>query len=141
MSALRGRLRLYVVAWLVFQVAMLSALVPRDCCSAHRPAAEAGDASCHETAAVADHCTVAAADAAHCPSGPGEAPQPSETGCSMRGVCNAPMAVVSSLLSNYGAVTESVTLSFPAGVARQPGSPAERPIGLRPDPDPLPPRA
>ena len=48
MTIIRRRLRLWVAAWLVFQVASLSALVPRDCCAAHRPAASGKTPSCHE---------------------------------------------------------------------------------------------
>ena len=44
MTIIRRRLRLWVTAWLVFQVASLSALVPRDCCAAHRPPASGKDA-------------------------------------------------------------------------------------------------
>ena len=38
MTVLRRRLRFWVTTWLVFQVVSLSALVPRDCCAAHRVA-------------------------------------------------------------------------------------------------------
>jgi hypothetical protein len=48
MHLFRRRLRTAVIAWMLFQVVSLSALVPRDCCDAHRPAAQAE--RCHETA-------------------------------------------------------------------------------------------
>src|SRR5262245_35583755 len=49
MTLFRRHLRLWVAAWLAFQVVSLSAFVPRDCCAAHRPPAQeqAADAACH----------------------------------------------------------------------------------------------
>lgn len=70
MAILRRRVRLWVMAWFFLQVASLSALVPRDCCVAHRPVVTVP--SCHEVA--------------H------EAPVPSSSSsdCVMRGTCQGP---------------------------------------------------
>jgi len=80
MASLRRRLRLCATTWLVFQVAWLAALVPRDCCAAHRPA----EKSCHESA-------------------------PSSTDCRLGGVCDGPMAALFTLLSNHGILPDSAT--------------------------------
>ena len=86
MRFLRRRLRLFVVTWLFFQVTSLSAFVPRDCCAAHRPVAEATD-HCHQPAPPPD--------------------------CSLRGTCNVPEAVLGSLLSNYGLLPATVLATPP----------------------------
>src|SRR5262245_36338423 len=101
MSAIRYHLRFWVTTWLVFQVVSLSALVPRDCCAAHRLATEK-EKSCHEEAAVMHE----PADGAHCPM-PGKAgeacpmhgsghdgQQPASRKCTMQGTCDGPMAAL-----------------------------------------------
>ena len=84
MASLRRYLRLCVATWLAFQVASLLALVPRDCCAAHRPAARGATPSCHEQAAA--------------------------THCAMRGTCDGPMTALVALLSNYGVLADSFQL-------------------------------
>lgn len=52
MSVFRSRLRLVAVAWLLCQVASLSAFMPEDCCAMHKPvvAETSGESDpCHET--------------------------------------------------------------------------------------------
>ncbi len=51
LTTVRRHLRLLATLWLVLQAATLSAFVPRDCCQAHRPAADAPH--CVETAGAA----------------------------------------------------------------------------------------
>ena len=46
MRVFRRHLRLWVAAWIAFQVVSLSAFVPRDCCAAHRPPAEEAGGRC-----------------------------------------------------------------------------------------------
>ena len=68
MTTLRRHLRICVATWLVFQVASPSALVPRDCCAAHRPAPSEKEHNCHEQT-VAPHCPTRAADDTPCRAG------------------------------------------------------------------------
>lgn len=51
MSALRRRIRVVAIAWLLCQVASLSAFVPEQCCVSHaaEAAAKAKNPPCHET--------------------------------------------------------------------------------------------
>ena len=84
MRSVRRHLRTWVVAWMAFQAAALSVLVPRDCCASHRPAA---------------------ADGAPCPMHAAEAPSPPDD-CVMRGSCNGPMAALAVLLPGQGILAE-----------------------------------
>ena len=53
MEALRRRIRVVALAWLLCQAGTLSAFLPGECCKAHaeEAAAKAKAASCHESAA------------------------------------------------------------------------------------------
>jgi len=113
MAGLRRRLRTCVIAWIVIQAASLSVLLPRDCCAAHKPMAEASD-----------HC--------HKPAPPPE--------CSLRGTCNVPEAVLVSLLSNHGILPATV-LPMPRFDATPVAPPTQpRPLASRQSPDLPPPR-
>lgn len=149
MTPFRRHPRLWVTAWLLFQVASLSALVPRNCCAAHQPAAVKTEHSSHDSALAAD-CPMLAADGAACPMHRGHVEhrehgeRSSHEGpsgeCSIRGRCAGPMASLLALLSNQGVL--------PAGVAALPGvdsssvSPAVREsvVSRLASPDPPPPR-
>jgi hypothetical protein len=137
MKGLRRRLRLAVTAWLLFQVVSLSALVPLDCCDAHRPAGVRAK-SCHEKAASPycpmrassgkaclmhqkaglddphlDHVQMAAAEhGSHLPPPPerSSAAENSKDQCSMGGTCNAPMTALAVILSNHGLVPAAVRI-------------------------------
>lgn len=112
MQSIRRGLRFWVATWLVFQVASLSALVPRDCCAAHRPAASAAKPSCHEKAA-ATQCPMRAADGTPCPMHRGDHNEPNDTsrdGCTMRSTCTGPMAALFAQLSNHGILTDQFQL-------------------------------
>jgi hypothetical protein len=95
MTPLRNALRRWVIVWLVVQVASLSALVPADCCAAHRSAHESATAErpCHESRA-ATHCPMPAADGTACPMhqriANREGRQADSAGCVMRGTCDGP---------------------------------------------------
>jgi hypothetical protein len=114
MRFLRRRLRLFVVAWLLFQVTSLSAFVPRDCCAAHRPVAEA-----------TDHC--------HKPAPPSD--------CSLRGSCNVPEAVLGSLLTNHGILPSAVVETPRLNATALPMPAQERLVARLQSPDLPPPRA
>lgn len=91
MCALRLRLRHWVALWLVVQTTSLAALVPRDCCKAHRsdPQDRPDAPACHKKVA------------AHTDNTPT---------CSMRTACQGPMAVLASLLSTHGIVPDAPAL-------------------------------
>ena len=144
MKSLRRRLRLAVTAWLLFQVVSLSALVPLDCCDAHRPADVIGAESCHERA-DSPYCPMRAKTGKACPmhqrseladphahhrqAAAGEhgsphpghqeyasATAPAKDHCSIGGTCSAPMTALAVILSNHGVVPAEVRI--PANAAR-----------------------
>jgi hypothetical protein len=139
MRTIRGRLRLWVSAWLVCQVASLSALVPRECCAAHRTVAS--KPGCHEMAEV-PHCPMPAADGTQCPMHrAGHAHEQPADGCAMRGMCDGPLAAFSASLWNHGVLTDPFEAqhhrhAFPA-ILQTGGNPISRLPSL----DPPPPRA
>jgi len=99
MTALRRRIRVVAFAWLLCQVASLSAFVPAQCCIAHaeEAAAKQQAAPCHEAAPVApkdgDACPMHHSSTSHdC--------------CSMTNSCAGPGSPLSTLF-NYVGVLES----------------------------------
>jgi hypothetical protein len=169
MKGLRRRLRLAVTVWLSFQVASLSALVPLDCCDAHRPADVVRAESCHERA-DSPYCPMRARNGKTCPmhqkaelagphahhrqtaadehaaSHPGQheqasAPERAKDHCSIGGTCSAPMTALAVILSNHGVVAAEVRV--PANAARVLVSltHAEHLTSRQPAPDSPPPRA
>jgi len=142
MRSIRRSLRLWVATWLVVQVASLSALVPRDCCAAHRQAASTAKPSCHEKAA-ATQCPIRAADGTPCPLHRGdhnEAADTSRDGCAMRGTCTGPMAALFAQLSNYGILTDSFQLRPDVHRGSAAASPPEQLVTRLASPGPPPPR-
>jgi hypothetical protein len=143
MSSLRRHLRLSVAAWLVFQAASLSVLIPLDCCVAHRQAASSKEHSCHENTA-ATHCPMRAAGGRPCPmhrGGHTGAGERSGEQCSMRGTCDRPAVAMFALLSNYGVLADSFAMSPDLHTSSAPLQPRENLIGRLASPDPPPPRA
>jgi hypothetical protein len=139
MRILRGQLRLWVAAWLVFQVTSLSALIPRDCCAAHRRVA--ANPSCHEPPAV-PVCPLHAAHGAPCPMDHAAPLQGHpDGGCAMRGTCDGPMAALSASLWNHGVLPAA--FSVPAVRDARPAilNAAEHVISRLASLDPPPPRA
>ena len=153
MRSLRRRLHGWVMAWMVFQVVSLSALVPRDCCKAH---AHQGTTtpSHHETAAGA-HCPMPKTDGRPCsmhqdpairqhdhgPTASDRSATPPVDGCAMRGSCDGPTAGFIALLSQAGELIDSP--SVPATLDRQRivARVSERIVSRLESPDPPPPRA
>jgi hypothetical protein len=121
MTIIRRRLRFWVAAWLVFQAGSLSALVPRECCMAHRPeaASKHGCDDQHEQneqndRAAVVQCPMRAADGTPCPvhrHGDSDARQKARDRCSMRGTCDRPVSAFLALLSNHGVLTDSFAMS------------------------------
>ena len=167
MSLIRRWMRLWVAAWVVFQVASLSAFVPRDCCPSHRPHSGNGksgqhtnhdgthanhdgqqtnheQAPCHETAPATEaetgaHCPMPAANGTACPMHDESDKKPGHQ-CSLRGTCDGPTGLLA-LLSYSGLLTDSFEL-LPDVHASSPVVPVrENLIGRLASPDPPPPRA
>jgi hypothetical protein len=142
MHSIRRSLRLWVTLWLVCQVASLSALVPKDCCAAHRPAASTAKPSCHQEAS-ATRCPMRAATGTTCPMHRGDATgadQASTDACAMQGTCSGPLAAMVAQLSNQG-VLPSTTPTLPELVrTAAPVSADTQLITRLVSPDPPPPR-
>ena len=104
MRAVRRHLGVYVAAWLVFQVAALSSIVPRDCCAAHRPVSARTDPACHDAAPVpqdvrAHHGTTV------------QRTESQKDTCTMRGACGGPMAALLAQLSLHGVLGDRLQLA------------------------------
>jgi hypothetical protein len=160
MANIRRRLRLCATTWLVFQVAWLTALVPRDCCAAHRPAEQ----GCHESTSATE-CPMRAADGRPCPMHRGGAergaPQSASAehhhqpiaaehdhrtpgrpiDCRLTGVCDGPMAALFALLWNHGILRDATAAMPNAAVRAVVPAAGEHAIGRFEPPDPPPPRA
>lgn len=149
MLALRHHLRFWVITWLVFQVASLSALVPRDCCAAHRMATQK-EKTCHDEAAATpeapadgDHCPMPDKAGQACPMhGSGhETHQPPARKCTMQGTCNGPMAALFVIISNQGVLSEPLQLAHDLTVTVVPDPAREDLVSRFTPPDSPPPRA
>jgi hypothetical protein len=132
---LRKHLRAWAMAWLAFQLVSLSAFVPRDCCAVHgkhkapAPKAASSDASC--ATQHGDHHAAAA-----------PAPvEPAGRDCALRGRCDGPMAAMLSVLSTYGVLEDSPSLSPPLDSSRLTSFTRESLVSLFTPPDSPPPRS
>ena len=149
MTALRRHVRLWAVAWLVLQVAMLLAFVPQDCCAAHKAAALSAP-PCHENTPAA-RCPMRGANGAACPmhsrsqsndhADHSHHKQPSSSDCSIRGTCNGPMAAMLALLSNYGILPDGFLVAPDDGPSLISTSAQEDLVSRLASPRPPPPRA
>jgi hypothetical protein len=127
MAFLRRNTRAFAATWLLFQVTWLLALVPRDCCAGHRPAAP--KSSCHESAA-----------AAHTPA-PDVHRSSMPIDCQLGRACEGPMAALFALLSNHG-ILPDLTAINPNVEVRRVSAIADAQAGGRfQPPDSPPPRA
>ena len=131
MRAVRRRLRTYVTAWLVLQAASLSAIVPRDCCGAHRASAAPVARDCHRPAAIqldshAHHHTPAPID---------------RDTCALRGSCGGPMAGFLAQLSLQGILGRPPQLAFQLAVEDYRAHTGERLTSRLVPPDSPPPRS
>jgi hypothetical protein len=148
MIPFRRHLRFWVTTCLVLQVVSLSALVPRDCCAAHRVATDK-EKSCHESGAAA----AAEQAGAHCPM-PGDAgdacpmhsdghagQRPPRQACTMQGTCDGPMAALLVIISNQGVLTEPLRLAVDLSSVVAPAPAREDVVSRFTPPDSPPPRA
>ena len=153
MLTLRRRPQFWVAAWLIFQGSALYALVPRDCCAAHRHGGDHQSAAHHATpAAVPAEATPAAATSSddHAHHGHQMAAQPEAApadatparGCVMRGTCDGPMAAVLAVLSTQGVPPSNIFSLVPyVSSALVTGSAPEHLLSRLASPEPPPPRA
>jgi len=105
MSAFRRRLRAVAFAWLVCQVASLSAFLPSECCKSHaaEAAAKAKQASCHQSAPA----TPKEGDA--CPMHHGSK---SHECCTISNPCNGPGQPLTTLFAFIGVVQSPQSASI-----------------------------
>ena len=120
MTKVRRRVRAVALAWLLCQVASLSAFVPEACCLAHAAAAEARQKAeaCHEDAAPAEP-----REGAACPmhkSG-------SHDCCAIANACDGPGSQLLSLFSYVSTIDEPVV----------PSTVLESTTAFAPEPPPL----
>jgi len=149
MLTLRRRPQFWVAAWLIFQGSALYALVPRDCCAAHRHGGDHQSAAHQPVPAEASPAPSAHSDDhAHVGHQMAPAPEPANAdpapvrGCVMRGTCDGPMAAVLAVLSTQGVppidafrLVQESTATLVAGAAH------EHPTSRLASPEPPPPRA
>ena len=131
MGPVRRHLRVLATAWLLLQAASLSAIVPRDCCAAHRGDAARGARNCHQPATVqpdshAHH---------HTP------PPVDRESCALRGSCGGPMAGFLAQLSLQGVLGQPPQLSRPLVIEAYPAQTREHLTSRLVPPDSPPPRA
>jgi hypothetical protein len=146
MTLFRRRLRIFAAAWLVFQAASLSALVPRACCLAHEAALVTAATNGAETAA--SHCAKpaerATATSPHAIHEHHHSAPPNESSrheCAIRGNCGGPAAALFTVISTEGVLARSVTTPAAFPPAGTPIVSGDRPIRHFEPPDAPPPRA
>lgn len=149
MSAFRSHAQLVAIAWLLCQVATLSAFVPEDCCPAHTAVAAAKHHAdhalpCHETADApapepepGTACPMNHDDGAACPL------HRSSTGdcCGMSNGCDGPNRPLAHLFAYGGVITApAVSMSAPPSTptVAAPAAPLLHRLG---SPDAPPPKA
>jgi hypothetical protein len=141
MASVRGQLRFFVAAWLVFQAASLSALIPRDCCAAHRQTPPSERPPCAGERPAAQ-CPMRSASETSCPMHRGDQRETSSSAkCVLRGSCDGPMAGLFLLLSHHGVLANRAAMPLDLAVCESAGSPHENPATHLSAPDPHPPRA
>jgi hypothetical protein len=126
MSSFRRHLKLWAAAWLICQALGLSALVPRHCCLAHEPAAQANPEAEDEI------CPLHQAAAAHA--------QP-DPACELRSTCAGPLAAVLAMLSAHAVLPDLLVVEAGASPRSFVRAPAERLLSALAAVDPPPPRS
>lgn len=116
MSALRSRARLIAIAWLLCQVASLSAFMPEDCCEKHMAAvakASGEAAPCHDAEQApepepepGDDCPMKHGTDEACPMHRSS----TDECCGMSSVCNGPNRPLATLFS-FAAVLDAPEVS------------------------------
>jgi hypothetical protein len=142
MTTFRRGLRFWVAAWLLCQVASLSALVPRECCERHRPATAEDKPDCHEEPA-ATHCALRSAPGTACPmhAASESGSEPLADPCSMRRACDGPLIALGALMPNHGVVADPFVMPPDLQAGDVAVRARDNPISSFRSPDPPPPRA
>ena len=143
MTAVRGRVRVVALLWLLCQAGSLAAFVPENCCLSHaeEAAAKQQKDACHEGAPVepqpGDACPMAHATGAACPMHSST----SKDCCVMTNACDGPGAHLATLFAYIGAierpVTSAMALDSSPAIVVSPSSPLFRELA----PDSPPPKA
>jgi hypothetical protein len=119
MRALRRRIHVVAIAWLLCQVASLSAFVPEQCCISHaaEAAAKANTPPCHETAPPESKTGDA------CPMHHGNSQ--SHDCCAIKNSCNGPGSSLTTLFAFVGFVETPAQTSavVPSSAAFVPAPP------------------
>jgi hypothetical protein len=153
MASVRRRLRVLAMTWLVLQATWVTALVPRDCCAAHRPVSRSEQGAHHSGSAA--QCPMPGSDGTPCPMHRGKADHRqhhASTGehhhqtptapreCSLRGACDGPMAALLAFQSSQGILPASTGVR--SGVESRSVATVflHHLVGLFQPPDPPPPR-
>ena len=111
MQAIRTRVRAVAFAWLLCQVASLSAFVPENCCISHveEQAAKEKKEACHESEPAepqpGDACPMAHGDGAACPMHSSK----SKDCCAMTNACDGPGSQLLTLFAYIGATEPPVS--------------------------------
>ena len=107
MTSIRRRVRVVAFAWLLCQVASLSAFVPEQCCVSHaaEEAAKEKAEACHEEPAP-----VAPNEGDACPMHHGD-DRSTHDGCAISNACDGPGAQLLGLFSFMSTIDEPVTSS------------------------------
>ena len=146
MKAIRNRVRAVGLAWLLCQVASLSAFMPENCCISHaeeRAAKEKQEKqeACHETEPVApqtgDACPMQHGDGAACPMHGSK----SADCCAMTNACDGPGTNLMSLFAYLGAIERPVSTAIDLDSAPAFISASTSPLFRVTRPDAPPPKA
>jgi hypothetical protein len=148
MVFLRRHIRFLASAWIVFQAASLSALVPRACCLAHQTSLATPSTDCHDKA-PAPHCSTPADDmtcAMHHrhtvpPDGTEQNDRKPAHECAIRGTCDGPIAALLTIFATHGVLTNSFEALPDLRSTTTARSATDQLIGLFVPPDAPPPRA
>lgn len=133
MAALRRRIRAVAFAWLLCQVASLSAFVPEQCCIAHaeQAAAKEKSAACHEAAPVEQK------DGDACPM---HHTSKSHDCCSMSNSCDGPGSHLSTLFAYVGVLESPASTAATMESAPLAVTPPSSPLYRLTTPDAPPPK-
>ena len=152
MASCRRRLRLFATTCLVLQVAWLIAIVPSDCCPAHR--AVQSERRCHQQVG-ANQCPMRTANGQPCPMHrgsshhahqnlAGDTPDGTQTApdsCVLRGACGGPMAAFLTLRSAHGILPVSPVVGRDLELRSVTVASRHDPVGHVDSPEPPPPRS
>lgn len=125
MTAIRRRVRLVALVWLLGQTAALSAFVPEQCCLSHaeEAAAKSKDEACHETSPQPEPSHHQQGDACPMHASP---MSPSHDCCVMTNACDGPGTQLTTLFAYIGYVEKpsAAAIVLESSAAVMPAPPA-----------------